>query len=121
MWQSLKKLPRIIETANNVRNSNNFSIIALQHYYLFSQLPRMVETIEKVRNSNNLSNIIFLHQNLFSLLPRMIETVENVRNFSSKFEQLIDRSDRQVDVDGRHEVDEPISTISIQSQEIAEK
>jgi hypothetical protein len=51
----------------------------------------------------------------------MIEAVENVQNFSSKFEQLFDRSDRQVDVDGRHEVDEPISTVSIQSQEIAEK
>ncbi len=51
----------------------------------------------------------------------MIETVDNVRNFSSKFEQLFDRSDRQVDVDGRHEVDEPISTVSIQSQEITEK
>ena len=48
----------------------------------------------------------------------MIETSENVRNFRSKFQKLFDRSDRQIDIQSGDEIDESVTTITIEGQEI---
>jgi hypothetical protein len=49
----------------------------------------------------------------------MVEAAEEVGDFRSTFYQLFERADRKVDVDGRHEVDISISTVSVDRQEIA--
>ena len=54
-------------------------------------------------------------------LPGMIETSQNVGYFSSKFEKLFDRSDRQIDVQSGHEIDESVTTVTIEGQEITAK